>query len=89
MWIRNSIHYIYVIQLWQYESFLRVRLLEYFSEIILEAFIHRGYNGASVILIGQSHSTNADHDRLIRSRKYETKQFIANWIMTSIIHWEI
>ena len=35
-----------------------------------------------VILIGRSHSTNADHDRLIRSRKYETKQFIANWIMT-------
>ena len=31
-----------------------------------------------VILIGRSHSTNADHDRLIRSRKYETKQFIAN-----------
>ena len=35
-----------------------------------------------VILIGRSHSTNADHDRLIRSRKYKTKQFIANWIMT-------
>ena len=35
-----------------------------------------------VILIGRSHSANADHDRLIRSRKYETKQFIANWIMT-------
>ena len=34
-----------------------------------------------VILIGRSHSTNADHDRLIRSRKYETKQFTANWIM--------
>ena len=24
----------------------------------------------------------ADHERLIRSRKYETKQFIANLIMT-------
>ena len=35
-----------------------------------------------VILIDRSHSTNADHDRLIRSRNYETKQFIANWIMT-------
>ena len=35
-----------------------------------------------VILIGRSHSTNADHDRLMRSRKYETKQFIAHWIMT-------
>ena len=42
-----------------------------------------------VILISRSHSTNADHDRLIRSRNYETKQFIANWIMTKIIHWEI
>ena len=30
-----------------------------------------------VILIRRSHSTNADHDRLIRSRNYETKQFIA------------
>ena len=27
----------------------------------------------SVILISQLHSTNADHDQLIRSRKYETK----------------
>ena len=36
-----------------------------------------------VIVIGRSHSANADHDGLIRSRQYETKQFIANWIMTS------
>ena len=35
-----------------------------------------------MILIGRSHSTNADHDRLMRSTKYEAKQFIANWIMT-------
>ena len=35
-----------------------------------------------VILIVRSHSTNGDHDQLIRSRKYATKQFIANWIMT-------
>ena len=36
-----------------------------------------------VILIRRSHSTKAYHDRLIRSRKYETKQFIANWIVTN------
>ena len=35
-----------------------------------------------VILIVRLHSTNGDHDQLIRSRKYATKQFIANWIMT-------
>ena len=43
----------------------------------------------NVILIGRSFSTNADHDRLIWLRKCETKQFIVNWIMTQIIHWEI
>ena len=29
-----------------------------------------------MILIGWSHSLNTDHDRLIRSRRYETKQYI-------------
>ena len=38
-----------------------------------------------VILIGRSHSTNVNTNRHIASRKYETKQFIAYWIVIQII----
>ena len=62
------------------------------GDLIVRAWFQKRANSdhiRSVSLVGRSHSTDADQNRLIRSGEYDTKPFIANWLMMWIDHWEV
>ena len=63
-----------------------------YGDLIVRAWFQKRSNSdhiRSVSFVGRSHSTDADPNRLITSGKYDTKPFIANWLIMWIINWEV